>query len=258
MLDWNSSLYLRFSDERTRPAKDLLAQVRLASVANLIDLGCGPGNSTALLRERYPQAAIIGLDSSADMLAEARKTDANTHWLQEDASTWQTSEQFELVYSNAMLHWLPDHRSLLQRWMDWLVPGGALAFQIPTHEQSLLHQHILQLANTPRWQPHTKNARHALVIKDPLFYYDTLADQSVSIDMWHTDYYHEMVNAEAILHWIRGTGLRPFLEALPGDAERHAFESELLTLIRHSYPVRSNGKVIFPFRRLFVIAYRSA
>jgi trans-aconitate 2-methyltransferase len=256
MLAWDVDLYLQFGNERTQPAVDLISRVTVSHPQRVIDLGCGPGNSTEMLRRRWPNATITGLDSSPEMIAEARKRYADQAWILADAGAWAASEPYDLVFSNAALHWIPNHDELVCHLLAQVAPGGALAFQIPNHIHSPLHQAILQIAAEPHWRQQMQTAKSALTIERPSFYFDALAQSAVKIDIWETDYYHILEDAPAIVHWIRSTGLRPFLEALDTEDQRQHFLKALTERVVDAYPPQKNGKVLFPFRRLFVVAYR--
>jgi trans-aconitate 2-methyltransferase len=256
MTHWDPQLYLTFNTERTQPAIDLVQRVNVQKAKAVIDLGCGPGNSTAVLRARWPDAQLTGLDSDPAMLAQARTSDATVQWMQADAGSWQPKATYDVVFSNALLQWVPDHAALLPRLIGAVAPGGALAVQIPAHVNSRLHQHILVLANSPKWSAVLGSVPHGIISHDVGFYYDVLRPHAARLDLWETEYVHVMENAEAILTWIRATGLRPFLQALSDDVQRTQFENDLLELVKVSYPQRADGKVLFPFRRLFFVAYR--
>ena len=222
----------------------------------MIDLGCGPGNSTAILRSRWPAADITGLDSDAAMLGAAAQSDTGVRWIQGDAALWEPTESYDVVFSNAMLQWLPNHAAVVPRLFGAVAPGGALALQIPAHLESALHRHILAVADEPEWQESTRAARGAINTHSAEFYYDVLCPIAQRIDLWETEYDHVMNGPEEILTWIRGTGLRPFLHALATEQERQRFESLLLERVAVAYPRRRDGRVLFPFRRLFLVAYR--
>jgi trans-aconitate 2-methyltransferase len=238
--DWNTSLYLRFERERTQPSRDLLARITIDQPEEIVDLGCGPGNSTAILRERWPSARIVGLDSSPAMLEQAKKTDQKTEWRCGDIGSWRSSGQVDLIFANASLHWLPDHASLLKSLMQQLKPGGTLAFQV--RELSALEPWKLY---APKSFPN---------VHPPPSYHDYLAKENGSIELWETTYYHQLPDHAAIIDWYRSAGLRPYLEALPDDPARQKFEQQLLERFRTLFPERANGGVLLPFRRLFVIA----
>jgi trans-aconitate 2-methyltransferase len=191
------------------------------------------------------------------MLAAAAKTDDSVQWNLGDAADWTPAEKFDIVFSNAMLQWLPDHSSVVPRLFAAVAPGGALAVQLPAHLHSPLHQEILAVANEPAWREATRDARGAIGTYDASFYYDLLCGVAERIDLWETEYSHVMNGPVDIITWIRATGLRPFLNALKSDDERQQFESLLRARVTESYPSRRDGRVLFPFRRLFFIAYRA-
>lgn len=256
MPEWDSRTYLKFARERTQPSIDLIDRIKLNDPRRIIDLGCGPGNSTGELRRRWPNATVIGLDSSAHMIAAARQAHPDGIWEAGDARPWRTDEPFDLVFSNAMLQWLPDHANVCRQWFEQVAPGGALAVQAPAHYDSPLHREIMDVSRDAAWNGRMASARTALTSEPPALYYDTLQSEALHIDLWETTYYHIVAGPEAVLEWFRGTGLRPFLEALSADDDRRRFESMLLERYADSYPRRPNGKVLFPFRRLFFVAYR--
>src|SRR5262245_19893930 len=250
MPSWNADQYLKFADERTRPCRDLLAAIDLPAVHRLIDLGCGPGNSTSVLAGRWPTAEITGLDNATSMIEVARNAQAQHRWIVGDISEWSMNEleQFDLVFSNAALQWVPDHRSLYPRLIDRVRPGGVLAVQIPANFEALPHLLMRELApsglRVKEWHAH-----------DLAFYYDVLSARVSRVDIWQTEYQHVMSNAEAIVEWYKGSGLRPFLEAMAVD-QRENFLGQYTERIRAAYWARPDGKVLFPFLRLFVVAYK--
>jgi trans-aconitate 2-methyltransferase len=256
MAEWDAELYLRFASERTQPSIDLIQRINLSAPRRIVDLGCGPGNSTEALRRRWHEAAIIGLDSSSQMIEAAKQTYPDGIWELGDAASWKAPEPFDLVFSNAMFQWLPDHATLCRHLFHQLAPGGALAVQMPAHHDSPVHREILEVSKDPAWDHRMHAARTALTREPPSLYYDTLAPPASHLDLWETTYYHILTGPEAILEWFRGTGLRPFLEALGPDEERRRFEQMLLERYTVSYPRQPDGRVLFPFRRLFFVAYR--
>ena len=252
--DWNASLYLRFERERTQPSRDLLARITIERPEEIVDLGCGPGNSTAILRERWPSARIVGVDNSPAMLEQAKKTDQKTDWRCEDIGSWRSSSRVDFIFANASLHWLPDHESLLKSLMQQLKPGGALAFQVPALYNQPATAAIREISALDTWRiyaPKSFPAVHSAPV-----YHDYLVREAGSLDLWETIYYHQLPDHAAILDWYRSTSLRPYLEALPDDAARQEFQQQLLTRFRILFPVRANGEVLLPFRRLFVVAVR--
>ena len=250
--DWNTSLYLRFQQERTQPSRDLLARITIDQPEQIVDLGCGPGNSTAILRERWPSAKIVGLDNSPAMLKKAQKTDHNTEWRCEDIGSWRSSIQVDLIFANASLHWLPDHESLLNSLMQQLKPGGILAFQVPGLYDQPATAAIRKVSALDFWKVYAPKSFP--IVHPPAVYYDYLGRAAGSVDLWETIYYHQLPDHAAILDWYRSTGLRPYLDALPNDAAREEFQRQLLERFGILFPQRANGDVLLPFRRLFVIA----
>jgi trans-aconitate 2-methyltransferase len=253
MPTWDSTQYLKFASERTQPAIDLVSRIHLEP-NSILDLGCGPGNSTEVLFGRWQNAALTGLDSSPEMLATARAAHPTWTWLEADMATFESDSKFDLVFSNAALQWVKNHGNLIPKLKNLVAENGVLAIQIPAHQRSHLHRAMLELASQPQWLEFTQVAQAALSLETPQFYYDALLPAQ-KIELWQTAYQHVMPNPEAILEWIRGTGLRPFLEALPNDAARDEFETQLLEQVRQDYPTQQDGKVLFEFNRLFMIAY---
>jgi trans-aconitate 2-methyltransferase len=255
MPTWNADLYLQYANERTQPSIDLTTRIQLENPRQIIDLGCGPGNSTAVLRGRWPAANIVGLDNSPAMIAKARADFPDGAWELAEIPAWRPDRRFDLVFSNAALHWVPDHATVIPHLFAQVAPGGALAVQMPAHLESPVHRAMLEIADDPEWQARTAPAKGLVHVETPEFYYDLLCRAAARIDLWVTTYEHVMAAPEAIIEWIRGTGLRPFLEALSTDDQRARFTTKLLERAAVEYPSRSDGKVIFPFRRLFFVAY---
>lgn len=256
MSNWNAAHYLKFGDERTRAAADLVARIQLNAPATIADLGCGPGNSTRLLRERWPNADIVGVDSSDDMLGTARDRYPDQKWITTDIARWQPADRLDLVYSNAALQWVPNHHSLVRRLLDLVAPNGALAFQIPSSTFATIRTLIYDISRQAPWNDRMAAAREMLTMQCPTFYYDALANDASRLDIWETEYIHIMDSPNAIVQWISSTGLRPFLSTLNNENERDRFISQLNEAARDAYPLQRDGKVLFPFRRTFVIAYR--
>ncbi len=262
MPSWNSDQYLKFAGARTQPAIDLAARVALDAPSRVIDLGCGPGNSTAVLSRRWPAAALTALDHSAAMLATARSTLPEVAWLEGDISTWpsaadaSTFSPFDLVFSNAALQWVPDHRHLFPRLLQAVAPGGALAVQMPANLDAPPHRLMRELAASATWSAHFTRQPREWHVHAPEFYYDILAPHARHLELWMTDYYHVLESLDGIIEWYRGSGLRPWLEALPDEATRTAFLGAYRARLVPYFPTRDNGRVLFPFRRFFIVAYR--
>jgi trans-aconitate 2-methyltransferase len=253
MHSWDAGQYLRFSDERTRPALDLLARIELAAPGRVVDLGCGPGNSTGLLRERWPEAAITGLDSSADMLATARRDHAGIEFVVGDIATWAPDARFDVVFSNAALQWVGDHERLLPRLIDAVAAEGVLAVQMPRNHDFATHRLMRQAAAEGPWQDRLADARDPSPVMPPEFYYDCLTRRCRRVVLWETNYMQVMDGIDAIIAWLHGTGLRPFLARLDA-AERRLFLDRYAALLAEAFPAQVDGKILLPYPRLFFIA----
>jgi trans-aconitate 2-methyltransferase len=261
--DWNPNQYLKFAEERTQPCRDLVARVCVPHPRRVIDLGCGPGNSTAVLMERWPEAEFTGLDSSAGMIERARQEHPHHRWIAGDIAEWAAETgtdgdgQFDVVFSNAAMQWVDDHAVVYPRLLSRVAPGGALAIQIPGNIDALPHRLMRELAASPAWShwfpPGKLREWHHHEIE---FYYDVMAPQAARLGLWVTGYLHILPDAQAIVEWYRGTGLRPFLELLETDADRERFAGDYLELLRPHFMPRAAGGVLFPFRRIFLVAYR--
>ena len=255
MPTWDPGQYLKFGAERTRPAVDLCTRIQ-GTPRRILDLGCGPGNSTAVLRERWPEAELAGLDSSPEMIAQARAGCPGGDWILAGAESYQPRAALDLVFSNAVLQWLPDHGRLLPRIMGWIAPGGCLAVQMPAKGGTLVRAALAEVAGRPRWREALAGVEGALTFEDPRFYYNLLAPCADRVDLWETIYYHPMASHQALVDWHAGTGMRPFLERLPDEAARSAFKAEVLEACRGCFPAAADGKVLMPFKRLFFVAWK--
>ena len=252
---WNAEHYLKFGSERTRPALELVARIHRQDPSFVVDLGCGPGNSTQVLSARWPDAQVAGVDSSQEMIKAAKEKYPEQSWLLGDISEWSGQQKYDVVFSNAVFHWLPDHHQLMPTLMSRVAKGGVLGFQIPCDKDAPVRQHIRELALEPQWRERLASQASAITFETPEFYYDALAKHAKEIDIWQTTYYHQMENPAAIVDWISSTGLRPYL-ALLDAAESEQFLLALRQRVKESYPSQLDGKVLFPFQRLFVIAYK--
>lgn len=256
MASWDSVQYLKFSAERTQPAIDLAQRVALDAPARVIDLGCGPGNSTAVLARRWPKTKLTGMDNSPAMIAAARLEFPQGHWREGDIGSWAGETPYSVVFTNAALQWVPHHARLFPHLLAQVAPGGALAVQMPANLDAPTHRLMRELGASPRWRDFFRTSVRDWQVEEPAFYYDTLAPHAAKLDLWLTDYMHIMTGPEAIVEWYRGTGLRPWLDALPGESERAQFLADYLREITAAYPRQADGRVLFPFRRLFLVAYR--
>lgn len=255
-MTWNPERYLAFGDQRTRPAIDLLARVPLQQAGWIADLGCGPGNATSLLVEHWPEAMVIGIDSSSDMLANARRSGTGATWVEADIGTWTPDRPLDLIYSNAALHWLPDHQALLPRLLGCLRAGGVLAVQMPRNFEAPSHTLLRATAESGPWADRLAGVLDWRRVAAPEWYYDLLAVQAAVLDIWETIYLHGLDGDDPVLRWTRSTALRPIMQALEGE-HRAAFEAAYAARLREAYPRRADGQTLFPFRRLFIVAQRS-
>ena len=256
MDQWNPDLYLKYADERTQPAYDLISRVNIANPVSIIDIGCGPGNSTRALRERWPDAQILGLDSSQEMIEKARRAYPEGRWLLADAARWKPDVQYSLVFSNAVLQWLPDHESLIERLFDAVQSQGALAVQVPAFSDAPLHQALLRVSRRANWREPMASCDELLMWHDASFYYDQLSALTQRFYIWQTTYYHVMAGHQDLIDWYAGTGMKSYLDRLANDDLRLLFQREVLEECRRDYPEQRDGKILFPFQRLFFLAYR--
>ncbi|MFI8005603.1 trans-aconitate 2-methyltransferase [Streptomyces sp. NPDC086010] len=256
---WDPRQYLRHADHRTRPFHDLLARIGPLPhepSPRIADLGCGAGNVTALLAERWPGARITGYDSSPRMLERARdRTSPLLDFAEADAATWTPDATYDLIVSNALLQWVPGHTGRFPHWLGALAPGGTLAFQVPGNFDAPSHTLMRELAASPRWAGRLGGLlRHADAVLTPADYLAHLTAPGRTVDVWETTYLHLLQGEDPVLDWVKGTGLRPVLDALADDPEaRDTFTGEYRDLLRTAYPAGPHGTV-FPFRRIFAVA----
>ncbi|MEI9939542.1 MAG: trans-aconitate 2-methyltransferase [Pseudomonadota bacterium] len=256
-MTWNPALYRRFEGERTRPAEDLLARVGLERAAHVVDLGCGPGNSTELLVERFEGAVVIGTDTSDAMLESARKRLPQCRFELSDVSSWQAKDPPDLIFANAVLQWVPGHEQLFPRLFAALAPGGVLAVQMPDNLNEPTHRLMREVASVGPWARALADAARVRPLIPPAdTYYDLLAGAAKTVDIWRTAYHHPMGSPADIVDWVRATGLRPFVDPLP-DMQRAAFLAEYERRIAEAYPARKDGKRLLAFPRLFIVARRA-
>lgn len=258
--DWSATQYLKFENERTRPSRDLIAQIPLTAPKRVIDLGCGPGNSTAVLAERYPHAHLTGMDSSPDMIEKARKTLPNVDFFLDDLLSFQPQEPVDLFFSNAVFQWLSfaDRIKVITRLIQSQPPGGVFAFQVPDNFDQPSHVAMRETAAADG--PWTETLRPLKPARDPFQtpeeLYNAIKPLCSTVNLWHTHYHHVLENHEAVVEWVKGTGLRPFIDPLKQE-DKQAFLEDYLQRLKDAYPSMNDGKVLFRFPRLFMVAVRA-
>lgn len=252
---WNPQQYLKFSGHRLRPAVDLLMRIPDFAVRTAADLGAGAGNVTKLIKERWPDAAVLALEGSREMVAAGEKAAPDVAWLQQDLASWHPQGKFDLVYSNAALHWLPDHAMLFPGLIQTVEPGGFMAVQMPRNFTAPSHLLIGETALNGPWRSKVEHLVTAPPVHEPAFYHDLLMPLCDDVDIWETEYLQVLEGENPVAEWTKGTALSPLLAAL-AEPERSAFESAYRALVARAYPPEADGKTLFPFRRLFIVAER--
>ncbi|MCD7723656.1 MAG: methyltransferase domain-containing protein [Clostridiales bacterium] len=252
MPDWNAELYLKFEEQRTKPALDLAAKLREYNFKKIADIGCGPGNSTAVLKSVFPHAYILGIDNSESMIQKAKRIHPGIDFRLCSAESLDSG--FDLLFSNACLQWVPNHKELIPGLIGKLNGGGVLAVQMPANADEALYKIIQETAANPKWAfsgaPEQQNK-----ILSPAEYYGILSACAGSVEMWETIYYHALPGHGALLDWARSTRLRPYLGELSA-AKAAAFEAEIAAKLEKAYPLMKNGDVILRFKRFFFIAHK--
>ncbi|MCF6766059.1 methyltransferase domain-containing protein [Thiotrichales bacterium 19S3-7] len=262
MDSWNSQTYSQFLELRTKPARDLISAIPSNFQPKTIyDLGCGPGNSTILLQERWPEANIIGIDSSLDMIKKAQQSYPNISFLEGDIASFSPNNKIDCFIANASLQWLDNHESLFPNLFNTLIPGGIFAIQMPNNFHNPTHQVIVKLLQRhSNWNFILERLRYGTLNK-PFYnlidYYDLLTNARVkSLACWETEYFQEMSDYPAIFNWVKGTALTPVLSAMKAQ-EKAEFEQAYISAITNAYPKQVNGKILLPFKRLFMVGMKS-
>ncbi len=250
--DWNPELYLRFNQERTQPAVDLLNRIPMDAPQKILDVGCGPGNSTQVLVQRWPTADVLGIDSSVAMIAKAQADYPQARWAVMDAQRIDDCGEFDVIFSNAVIHWVPEHESLLARLVRALKPSGVLAIQMPLYHEMPVYGLVDRLYRE-RFPNSPFAIEQAFNFHSADYYYDLLTQMSGSFSIWEASYIHVMASHEQILEMIRSTGLKPYLDEIPGDASKAEFASAVLHNLPALYKRQGDGRVLFPFKRLFLL-----
>jgi trans-aconitate 2-methyltransferase len=256
MADWSAEQYLKFEDERTRPSRDLLAQIPLADPRKVVDIGCGPGNSTELLVKRWPNATVIGIDTSAEMLRRARARLPELTFIEANVAHWVPPETCDVLFANAVFQWVPGHLKQLQRLLAQLPSGGVLAVQIPDSLDEPAHVLMREVAQQESWREQlSERARVRDAVLAPTVYYDALSPICTHFQIWHTVYYHVLESSAGVVEWVKGTGLRRLLDLLE-PAEAKQFLAEYTAHVAAAYLPQADGKVIFRFPRIFIVAVK--
>jgi trans-aconitate 2-methyltransferase len=250
--DWSPDAYLKFRNERTQPSIDLISKINIGfSPKSILDVWCGPGNSSQALLQRWSGAKLTGIDSSANMIAKAKTAFPANTWIVADAAEYKTDSTYDIVFSNATIQWIPNHEMLFKRLFELTNPGGVLAISVPRFDEMPLAKAIERVSNKLQWKEATKSCSKLFTYRDYQYYYNLMSAGYNSVEFWQTDYIHVLSSQPAIIEWIRSTGMKPYLDCLP-EKDRPQFEIEVLTEIRQDYPAQNNGKVLFPFKRLFM------
>ena len=256
MTTWNPGQYLRFGNERLQPVIDLIGRIPLESPGVIFDLGCGTGSGTVILKERWPEARVTGVDASESMLERTRTLEADVSWQHSDLTTWEPAAPADLLFSNAVFHWLDDHNMLFPRLMTKLAPGGILAVQMPKNWAAPTHRLIADTVRDGPWRERLEPQLREFPVLEGREYYDLLSGQASSIDMWETSYYHILEGPDPVVEWTKGTILKPLLDLLE-EPESAAFLEKYRSAIAQAYPQGTDGKTVMPFRRLFFMATKS-
>jgi trans-aconitate 2-methyltransferase len=250
---WDPAQYLKFADQRLRPAIDLLNRIDVDDPADIVDLGAGAGNVTRMLKERWPGARVTGVDDSQEMLDKAAAVAPEITWERADLASWRPPRPADIIYSNAALHWLDDHERLFPALFSSVAPGGVLAVQLPRNFSAVSHTSISEAARSGPWRATLEPLLRPAPVAEPAFYYGLLAPHAATLDMWETEYLQVMEGDNPVKEWTKGTWLRPLLAALE-EPERSRFEAHYADLVARAYPRRPDGRTLFPFRRLFIVA----
>jgi trans-aconitate 2-methyltransferase len=253
---WDPAQYLKFAGPRLRPALDLLQRIDKEAPESVYDLGAGAGNVTRLIAARWPEARVVGVDSSAEMLAKAAAENPGIEWQQADLATWRPPQPAEIIYSNAALHWIEEHAPVFVALFKSLAPGGVFAVQIPRNFGAPSHTSMGEAARMGRWRARLEPLLRPAPVAEPAFYFDLLAPLAARLDMWETEYLQVLDGEHAVKEYTKSTWLSPLLAALD-EPERSQFEAAYTELVDTAYPRRPDGKTLFPFRRLFIVAAKA-
>jgi trans-aconitate 2-methyltransferase len=254
--DWNPELYLKYGNERTQPSIDLVSKIKIDfTPESILDIGCGPGNSSQVLLQRWTDAKLTGIDSSLNMIEKAKASFPKNTWLVADAAEYTPNRKYNIVFSNATIQWILDHERLFQNLFNLVNNGGVLAISTPRFDEMLLYEVISKVIEQEKWKEATQGCAELFTYHDYKYYYDLMDKYFKSIELWQTDYIHILESQYSIIEWIRSTGMKPYLDCLK-ETEKPLFENDILAEIKNHYPVQNSGKVLFPFKRLFMVGYK--
>jgi trans-aconitate 2-methyltransferase len=253
---WSAAQYTKFEKERNRPIIDLLYHIPTIGVKHAVDIGCGPGNSTELLQAKFPDAVVSGIDSSADMITAAKKRMPKADFEVADITQWQSGQHYDVIFANAALQWVPDHATLFPNLIDKLSKGGTLAVQMPDNFEEPTHRLMRAIASEDQWNGKLLEASKRLAREGAEWYYENLRNTVTMLDIWRTIYFHPLKGgAKAIIEWLKGTGLRPYLNALD-DIEKELFLDQFEVELTKAYHILDDETVLLPYPRLFIVATR--
>ena len=255
-MSWDPAQYLKFSGERLRPALDLLARVPAAAPGTVVDLGCGAGNLMPLLRERWPQARLTGVDGSPQMLARARADHPGIEFVQADVGAWRPARPVDVLYSNATLHWLEEHERLFPALLESVAPGGWLAVQMPRNFGAPSHTAVRDVILAGPWRARLEPQLRPHPVAEPRFYWQVLRDKTAALEIWEIEYLQVLRGENPVAEFVKGSWLKPFLDRLE-EPEGGAFEADYRARVLAAYPPEADGSTLFPFRRLFILAQKS-
>jgi len=251
--DWKPGSYLVFKNERAQPSIDLVNRIGAENPKSIIDIGCGPGNSAEILRKRWPAARITGVDSSPAMIAEAQKSYPDIEWRLQDAADLDMSEQYDVVFSNATIQWIPDHGRLLKGFADITNNGGIIAVQMPLYNEMPIAKMIDEIFHD-LFPDSDFSFDSVFTFHEPRFYYETLSAATSRVELWETSYYHLMSSHKGIYDMVESTGMRPYFERISDDSAKSIFIERVIKGLEKIYPAAADGMVLFPFKRLFMLA----
>ncbi|HOV13968.1 MAG TPA: methyltransferase domain-containing protein [Spirochaetota bacterium] len=249
--NWNPELYLKYKKERTQPSIDLVNRIEISNPNKIVDIGCGPGNSTEILIKRWQNADIIGIDNSPQMIEKAKKDYPDYKWLLSDAKDWKPKDKYDIIFSNATLQWMSNQKELIKNLFDFLSEDGILAVQVPANSDSPLHKALIEVSKRADYDLNTKKCRELIHYHNEEFYYDILSQLSSDFNIWTTTYYHILNDYIDLIEWYKGSGMKIYLDSLPEEKIKQNFEKSVLEECKKCYKQQKDGKIIFGFRRLF-------